>query len=621
MDELTLPYDILRFDYKERLDDRFLTTHLHRFEAFHRPVAIAVVLEVLNPWHPTSELGQKIINNLVRGFLRSESQSFLTRFEDSLKFANRTVEEALAKLNTPVSCVVLLIEEDQVHCAGIGRTKLGLFRNGKFATILGAKSPSVGSFSSVTSGDMLEGDWICMSNEDFFELFESVTTDLWQEADISNLANYIVSQKDDANKARWAGILLRFNRTGEVVNQTTLWEESDRSPGFNLPKVAFGQTGGNFFKSVSGRLTATAQNLTSQFKPIAKQAISTLNNRLRLAIRTKSGQIALASTAAILLITPILVYQSVHHDPRATVVHDNLLAKINALNPDPFNKGWLANFKLADYQALNDSERSQLTAMMLARGISLTDLPAATTQMPNNIIALDVFDSKVALIDNQGQIWIYKNGLLNKIEQNQPISNPQTIAAFGETNIVVSDTQGNIWYLDGSAASPIALIAPKEIPLGVKNVTGYKNNLYITSLESKVVYRVLNFSGSLTGALTYSSGSNLPLGSIADLAINGTLIAVDSDGHVVNFSRNKLSDINLNLGHSDGVFRLAANEKSTTIAVISGRLISLINSQGAIEKTLFVLSDDKIADAVIDPDLTNTLWLVIGSQLYHLTTT
>src|SRR3989344_3404647 len=95
MDETNLPYDILRFDYKERLGDRFLATHLHRFEMFSKPVALVVLIEIINPWHPSSELGQKILNGLVREFLRSDAQSYLTRFETSLKRTNRLVQETI----------------------------------------------------------------------------------------------------------------------------------------------------------------------------------------------------------------------------------------------------------------------------------------------------------------------------------------------------------------------------------------------------------------------------------------------------------------------------------------------------------------------------------------------
>ena len=227
MDERTLPYDILRFDYKERLGDRFLTTHLHRFEASTHPVALVVLLEIINPWHPASEQGQQILNSLVREFQQSEAQSSLTRFEAALKQTNRVVREALDQTKSPVSCVALLLEPDQIHSSGIGTAKLALLRHGKLATILGSKNGYNETFAAVTSGDLMEDDWLFVANENFYAILAGFDSGRWLDEDIIGIGDEIGRVNRLEDDQRLAGVLLRYNPVSPSVNQTILWGESE----------------------------------------------------------------------------------------------------------------------------------------------------------------------------------------------------------------------------------------------------------------------------------------------------------------------------------------------------------------------------------------------------------
>jgi len=272
MDELTLPYDILRFDYKERLSDRFLTTYLHRFEMFSKPVAIIVLIEIINPWHPSSELGQKIINTLIREFLQGEAQSYLTRFETTLKQANRIIKESSLQIESPVSCLAVLLEADQVHCASIGTAKLGLLRHGRYSTILGTKNSSTETFTAVTSGDMNQDDWLFIANEAFYSLLAEQNSQSWLLNDVASIGTKI-SQQNQLNKKRGlAGVLLHYETGKQTVSQTFLWDEASPSsrvrsrPDFSRISANESNPLVSTFKRVIGSIGSIRQKIVSRRK-------------------------------------------------------------------------------------------------------------------------------------------------------------------------------------------------------------------------------------------------------------------------------------------------------------------------------------------------------------------
>ena len=635
MDELTLPYDILRFDYKERLDDRFLTTHLHRFEMFNQPVAIAIVIEILNPWHPTSELGQKIMNNIVREFLRRDAQSFLTRFESSLKHVNKTVEEALGKLNTDVGCVAVLLEADQVHCAGIGTAKLGLQRNGKLSTIVGGHSP-LRTFSSVTSGDLRQGDWLCLANQDFYTQIETVELTAWQDNDPLKVTDELVSCHARTSGDRQAGLLLRFNQATEPINQTTFWEESGQASHRQIPQVnlsglsdklsAFPKTyllpAGAGISRVAGQLVSKIRQLLAKMRRSSPATTDPaqpkeLSERPTMSARARTI-LPLVILAVVILTIGALVYRRIHRQVVVSKDAQTLASQVDALAPEAILKGLLDKFSAANYQSLSDADKQALATHLAGSQITIIDLPAATAEAPNPIVALDVLNGEPILADSLGQVWLYKNALLNKIDQKQPIPSPISLTALAESNIVVSDATGNLWQLNGTADAPIALTQPKVLPTNPKVVSSYKANLYIAVTDLKVTFRIVNFTADLASASIYNKGSDLTLAAINDLAINGALLAVDNSGQVRSFAKSKLGTISASLPANDGAFHIAASDKSPQIAVGSGRLLYLLDPAGTLQKTLFLNTDAKITDLAFDPATPNTLWITLGTQLYKL---
>lgn len=621
MDEQILPYDILRFDYKERLDDRFLATHLHRFEMFSQPVALVVLIEIVNPWHPSSELGQKVLNSLVREFSHSEALSYLARFEIALKQANRAVQEALSQTESPVSCVAVLLESDQIHCAGIGTAKLGLLRRGKLATILGSKSTSNDTFAAVTSGDMNENDWLLIANSTFYSILAGQNNQIWLTDDVAEIGAEI-SQLDQIDpEQKLAGVLLRFNPLRPPSNQTFFWGEArtpkNNFPQLSWPKINFGPA--STLVAQLGRSVGQAIRTFAKFLPQRQHRSTEASFGTMRRIPKFQKRFLPIVISLIVIVAAIWGYRQTHQNQPVQSVQATLLTELEDLRSDQLLAGLTEKFTVGGYESLDDTAKAGLTALLKNQKIFLTELPNSTTQAPSDIVALEILSNQPLFIDSQGQIWIYNGSLLTQLSQKTPITNPVSLTAFGPTNIIASDTAGNIWRLDGTNDQPIALTQAGAEIAGAKIVDHYQGNLYLINLASRVTTRINNFTGDLNSISVYNKAENLPgLAAPSDIAINGKVLVADDNGLVVEFAKNIPSVVKFQTPTVDGPVKIATSDSAPLTIVSSGRALYLIDSTNTLVSTIFLTSSDKITDIILDSTSPIKFWLASGKDLYTL---
>ncbi|MEK7171057.1 MAG: hypothetical protein AAB774_02000 [Patescibacteria group bacterium] len=622
MDELSLPYDILRFDYKERLTDRFLTTYLHRFELFSKPVALVVLIEIINPWHPSSELGQKILNCLVREFSQSEGQSHLIRFETSLKRVNRDVQEALDQTKSPVSCLAVLLESDQIHSSGIGTAKLGLLRNGKLATVIGSRGTTTDTFAAVTSGDMNENDWLLIANNTFYSNLTDLDGQVWLIDDLAKIGDEI-SRLDlvDKNQAA-AGVLLRFNQTRPTTNQTVLWDEKG-TPKINLPRLSWSKVNFGPLAEIISPVIGVANRMWRNVIKLStnrENDFTKNNSAFKLKLPLPAKRILLLIIFLILIVATILIGNWRSQRNKATdSVETTLLTELRSSPADQLLNGLAQKFTVDGYQSLDETSKTELAALLISQKIFITDLPSPITQAPSDIVALEILNNQPLFIDSQGQIWIYNGSLLTQVSQKTPIANPVSLTAFGPTNIVASDTAGNIWRLDGSSNQPIALTQAGAQINGAKLVDHYQGNLYLISLASRVTSRINNFTGDLASISIYNKAENLlGITNPSDIAINGKVLIADSQGLVVEFARNTSGIVKFQTPTVDGPVKIATSDSAPLTIISSGRVLYLLDSTNTLVSTIFLTSSAKISDIILDPTSPAKFWLASGKDLYSI---
>ena len=102
---------------------------------------------------------------------------------------------------------------------------------------------------------------------------------------------------------------------------------------------------------------------------------------------------------------------------------------------------------------------------------------------------------------------------------------------------------------------------------------------------------------------------------MSDLAINGKVLVVDTQGKLIEFVRNKVATTKLQLPLIDGLAYLAASDKAPTTVIGSGRLLFLLDANYNLARTIFLATDEKITSVALTPDGKN-LWLTLGKNLF-----
>lgn len=168
-----------RLTTSDKLTDRFLTCQAYNPvdpEQAQKGMLFSQI-EILNPWFPTSQIGQTVINTLIREYYRGMNTSDLVNFESAVKKVNESLAQIAQNGETEwigkFSGVLILINGNEAHFAQSGMSHAYLYRGGKINHItegldLDEAPHPLKTFSNLTSGTLKEGDKIVVGNASFF---------------------------------------------------------------------------------------------------------------------------------------------------------------------------------------------------------------------------------------------------------------------------------------------------------------------------------------------------------------------------------------------------------------------------------------------------------------------
>lgn len=207
-----------RLTHADKLPDRFLTTQVYSPadpEAQNKGMIFSQI-EILNPWFPTSQIGQTIINTIIREYYRGNDTSDLVNLESALKRVNETLAQVTQSGETDwignLHGVLILINGKDIHFSQTGRTQAYLFRSGRINHITeGLDSENephpLRTFSNITSGTLEDNDKIVIANPAFFKVVDLDT------------AKEIVNQYPPSLAAQEFAKILKMNKAhaGEAL--------------------------------------------------------------------------------------------------------------------------------------------------------------------------------------------------------------------------------------------------------------------------------------------------------------------------------------------------------------------------------------------------------------------
>ena len=183
-----------RLTHADRLPDRFITSQVYTpaDPESQREGMMFSQIEILNPWFPTSQIGQTIINTIIREYYRATDTSELNNFETALKKVNEMLAQITQSGETDwvgnLHGILLLINGTDIHISQTGQTQAYLFRGGKINHITeglmdNAEIHPLRTFSNITSGTLQAGDKIIIANPLFFK---TVDMDLIRDVIVAN---------------------------------------------------------------------------------------------------------------------------------------------------------------------------------------------------------------------------------------------------------------------------------------------------------------------------------------------------------------------------------------------------------------------------------------------------
>jgi|GEM_PF-2345588 len=611
MVETRAPYDYLLLSHREKLDDRFSQTQVFHPNLAPRIVSLVVSVEILNPWHPTAELGREIITSLLREFSRSESQSILASFEESLKKTNRLINETAERLKTPVSVAAAVLIGNEIHLAACGNAHILLFRNNKLVSVGDLKKRSA-QFESVTSGDLGEGDWLMLANAELDPLVKSLGGLLAEPITLEELEHKLVEAADPSNRNRVGGIIMRHNRQGQ--HRTLVWEEKEpvvplKLPKVNLPKINLSSAAISL-AGAARSLAGLARLVMERLRRFKRPKLPKFGLRLPTDIKAPKFSFSwrllpIAIFIAALIAGSTFAYRQIssalqEEPPPATL--DEKLAQVEPQQRLAFLND---NFNFDEYQGLSEENKDRLESLLSEAAITMLS-PTSLAQLPQDIVAISLGYENPVVLDTSGELWIIDQGLPIKNEQDRLIIEPYDVAAFNRNLIVVSDRGGNVWLINDTPESPVALSLPTPLASGEKKLAKFQNNLYLYSLPSGDFYRAANFSGTLEQATLYASSSELGLAKVTDWGINGQIVTLTEDGQLSDFVRNRRGEVNLTVPISNSLELLTTREEDSRIFVLAGRALLSYQANGEPLGSYFIALKD----------IPNEMELGAGSELY-----
>lgn len=504
--------------------------------------------------------------------------------EKILTAINTTVKESSISLQG----AVLLTEGLRVHFSTIGETDVLLY-DGKTITCVSSVQKGQ-DFTAVTSGEVDQQDIVLLTPSfisDEIQNKSKLTPELLEEL--------------CANEK----IIILSSTSEQVIITSQQTEE----PGENRVAVA-----GKSIASAAATILSTISSTVKKIHlpkirvrfpskiPKLKFKISSLSRPVTiLALIIFVGGIYFAGTV---IAERIKIAKQVEAPPKT------LLSRLKDVSDTETVNFLSTEFEFAQYQTLNDQEKSEFAQELQRRSIEPINT-VVKQALPEKILDISMIGSISFVLDASGQLWRYDT-TLRKIEQSGLIVEPQRVLAIKENRILVTDKAGNIWLYDGSATQPISLPLPQSLASGLKLVAKYNNNIYIYSSETKAISRISGFDRDVINPSSYANSETLGLGLLRDLFITGDGIALDNSGKIKIFSRNSsLKEATATTTETSRLIPVATNWIQLT-----GRLITTYSPDLSPIKTGFLLIQDAPASAVAQND---QLFIVgAGNTLYGI---
>lgn len=617
MQNPSFPYEFVQFGHKARLSDRYLESLIHYVAWGQDQVGILVTIEIRNPWHPTGEYGQQIMSQIVREFSRGESQSILIRFEQALKQANRLVDQAKEKLETPIDCSVCLLANHEVHFSSIGRGALVLYRDGKISQIT-TPNELTEQFATVTSGDLDETDWLMGVNQEFAELLLGLPKTIWGEASSNQVSEAITKETEPAKRQTLAGTLLRYQPTGTSRQQKIIiWDEAESFTPIRLPKFRWNPT---LLPKATVRLRQELQTVATGITHATRSFLSLFRGKAKLPsfhpkIRLSRNTAIIAVTFLALLGGGIFIFQKqLNHSQETGLKTIGLVEKIKTAPSTELPTLLGSEVTKGALDSLSTEDKTELTSYLQSKGVILQPSASLLSQLPKPVVAIDSNGDTLFLVDQSGQLWKWSSNSLTQLEQQTLIPSPIGLTVISPTNIVLSDQAGNLWQYDGSAAGPVALVLPSSVPAGTKLVQRFDNNLYIYSTANRSVYRVTNFQKDASKAVLITKAETIPLGSLTDWTITGQVIGLDANGKVVDWRNNKLGSLALQLPTTAATPRIDGHDLD--LLLTNGSFLYHYQ-KGSLISSRFVILPSSISDISYQSN-GQKIWLISNNSLFEL---
>lgn len=169
-----------RLALSDKLPDRFLAAQVYKPIEPEQVEAgmIFSQIEILNPWFPTSQIGQTIINTLIREYYKGRDTSELVNFELALRRVNEALAQVAQGGETDwignINGVLCLVNGRDIHISQTGRSQAYLFRGRKINHITEGLSPEaephpLKTFGNITSGTLQLHDKVLIGSPTLFD--------------------------------------------------------------------------------------------------------------------------------------------------------------------------------------------------------------------------------------------------------------------------------------------------------------------------------------------------------------------------------------------------------------------------------------------------------------------
>jgi len=238
-----------RLTTSDKLEDRFLTCQVYQPIDPEQAESgmIFSQIEIMNPWFPTSQVGQTVINTLIREYYRGSDTSELVNFENAIKKVNEALAQIAQNGETDwigkLSGVLVLYNKNEIHFAQTGNSQAYLYRGSKINHItegldLEEAPHPLKTFTNITSGSLEVGDKIAIANSTFFDIIKPLEL------------RRIITAFNPTLTAIETAKILKMNAArqgnGIFIELTTKEELANIPPDQKIEAIYLDQSGGNF---------------------------------------------------------------------------------------------------------------------------------------------------------------------------------------------------------------------------------------------------------------------------------------------------------------------------------------------------------------------------------------